>query len=119
MTIRHNPETGLDCVSAGAVRKRPNLAKASPREKRAESFAERAARIAAAQEEARRIACPHGAQFYRCASCGEEWSEHESYPISKTCQCCGEIVDAQDNPYRKAWFAGFERAKEMYGVEGE
>jgi hypothetical protein len=85
--------------------------KSSPREKRIETAAETSARIAAAHAEAVRIACPHGAQFYKC-ECGEEWSE-PGYPTDRRCHCCDEVVHAQDNPYRKAWYAGFERAKEM------
>jgi tRNA G26 N,N-dimethylase Trm1 len=85
----------------------------SQREKRFESAAEISARIAAAQEEAKRIACPHGAQFYKCDSCGNEWAEHQSYPINRRCDLCDEIVEAQDNPLRAAWFAGFRRAQEL------
>lgn len=33
MNMRHNPETGLDCVSAGVVRKRPQLGQMSPRDR--------------------------------------------------------------------------------------
>jgi hypothetical protein len=84
----------------------------SPREQRIETAAEISARIAAAQEEAKRVACPHGAQFYKC-DCGEEWAEHQSYPTVRSCEGCGEWVDAQDNPLRKAWYAGFRRAQEL------
>lgn len=88
------------------------LGKSSPAEKRIETGAEARARIEAMHAEAQRIACPHGAQFYKC-DCGEEWSEHESYPIDRRCHCCDEIVQAQDNPYRAAWLAGFKRAQEL------
>lgn len=88
------------------------LHKFSPAERRFETGAEARARIEAAHAEAQRIACPHGPQFYKC-DCGEEWSEQESYPIAKSCHCCGERVEARDNPYRKAWFDGFKRAQEL------
>jgi hypothetical protein len=85
----------------------------SPAEKRFESAAEISARIAAAQAEAKRVGCPHGAQFYKCECCGAEWDEHNSYPAGRPCEGCGEWVDAQDNPLRKAWYAGFRRAQEL------